>query len=153
MHFSSAGFIKYPKYTMERAVWLCLPIIALITDSVILVLCTTTSVCSTWSVNCFHSHCCLGVILPFCVFPICCYHFVLVLTCELLLLAVLKHSLDGLRITSSPDQSFCLHIPVCCGWLAVWSAINWGTERRNSMAWTANGLIPNRISHSCLRCD
>lgn len=42
-----------------------------------------------------------------------CYHLVLVLTCVTLLLAALKHSLDELRILSSPDQPFCLHILVC----------------------------------------
>lgn len=111
MQYSSAEFIC-PICTMEKVLWLCLLIISLIIYSdMILVLCTTTSVCSTLSVKHFHN--CLGVTVPSCVFSIWCYHLLLVLTHLTLLLAALKHSLDELRILNSPDQSFCQHILVC----------------------------------------
>lgn len=70
MQYSNARFI-YSKYAMEKAIWLCLLIIALIINRDVkkkIYLCTTTSVCSTQSVKQFRSRCFSGVTLSFCVF-------------------------------------------------------------------------------------
>lgn len=108
------------------------------------VLCTTTSVHSTQSANPFHKHCFLGMHSRCSL----CYH---ILACGTLLLAAWEHSLEELRILSSPNQLFCLHILVC----GDFRSSVWHSAVTSETGWSNLWLKLSQWAYSwyqCFRC-